>query len=264
MRKPPHFAKISNGVFIMPEKMHPVELAESLVEWIRRRVVEAGAVGVVYGLSGGLDSAVVGALCRRAFPATSLALVMPCHSLDLDIQDARLIADALDLRMKVVVLDRVYERLLGLLEPVAAECPEERALLARANIKPRLRMIVLYYYASIYNYLVVGSSNKSELTVGYFTKYGDGGSDLVPLGNLAKCQVRELAAYLNVPERIIAKPPSAGLWENQTDEEEMGFSYEVLDSYVLGGEVPPLLKEKIEGMKRRSEHKRRMPPIPDF
>lgn len=263
MRKTRCFAKISDGVFSMPEKMHPAGLAESLVEWIRSRVAEAGAEGVVYGLSGGLDSAVVGALCRRAFPETSLALIMPCHSLDLDFQDARLVADTLDLRTRVVVLDQVYDRLQELLDPAGADCSGERVQLVRANIKPRLRMIVLYYFAGLYNYLVVGTSNRSELTVGYFTKYGDGGSDLIPLGNLVKSQVRELAAYLKVPKKIIARPPSAGLWENQTDEGEMGISYAMLDCYILGGEVPQKIRKKIDGMKRRSEHKRRMPPIPD-
>lgn len=248
----------------MSEQMDVPGTALSLVEWIHLHVAEAGAKGVVYGLSGGLDSAVVGALCQRAFPETSLAVIMPCHSLNQDMEDARLVADALGLQTKVVVLDQVYDMLQELLEPDCENISSEKMRLTLANIKPRLRMIVLYYYASIYNYLVVGGSNKSEIAVGYFTKHGDGGSDMLPLGNLVKSQVREMAYYLKVPEKIITKPPSAGLWENQTDEEEMGFSYEMLDRYLLGGDVPDDIREKIEGMRKRSEHKRRTPPIPDF
>lgn len=248
----------------MPNKTGVPRTARSLVEWIRSHVAAAGAQGVVYGLSGGLDSALVGALCQRAFPETSLAVIMPCHSLNQDMEDARLVADALGLQTKVVVLDHVYDLLRGLLDPVGADLSSEKIQLTMANIKPRLRMIVLYYYASIFNYLVVGGSNKSEIAVGYFTKHGDGGSDIIPLGNLVKSQVRELALYLKVPEKIVTKPPSAGLWENQTDEEEMGFSYTMLDRYLLGGEVPADIREKIVGMRRRSEHKRRTPPIPDF
>ncbi len=248
----------------MPNKMSTPEAARYLIEWIRGRVNDAGAKGVIYGLSGGIDSALVGALCQRAFPETSLAVILPCYSQGQDIEDARLVADALKLQTKVIVLDQIYDQLLELLDITDGDGSDAKVRLSLANIKPRLRMIVLYYYASIYNYLVAGGSNKSEITVGYFTKYGDGGSDLIPLGNLVKSQVLELAAYLNIPEKIIKKPPSAGLWENQTDEEEMGFSYTLLDRYLLGGEIPQNIKEKIEGMRKRSEHKRRIPPIPDY
>jgi NAD+ synthase len=248
----------------MPEKMDAAGKAESLIEWIRDRVYEAGVQGVVYGLSGGLDSALVGALCQRAFPEDSLAVIMPCYSIEQDLEDARLVADVLGLKTKVVVLDQVYDILRGQLDPVSLDIPSKKKQLILANMKPRLRMIVLYYYASIHKYLVVGGSNKSELTVGYFTKHGDGGSDLIPLGNLVKYQVRELARYLGVPDKIITKPPSAGLWKNQNDEDDFGFTYAMLDRYLLGGEVPEDVKEKIEGMRKGSGHKRRTPPIPDF
>ncbi len=236
------------------------ETVDALVSWIRAKTLEAGAKGVVYGLSGGVDSALVGALCQRAFPDTSLALILPCHSLEQDLADARLVADAFKLNTKVIYLDHVFDNLKNLL----CSGDEQQNKLLLANIKPRLRMIVLYYYAGLLNYLVLGGTNRSEYTVGYFTKHGDGGSDLIPLGNLLKSQVKELAAYLQVPEKIINKPPSAGLWENQTDEEEMGISYALLDHYLLGGEVPQDVKEKIERMKMCSEHKRRTPSIPDF
>ncbi|HHW28544.1 MAG TPA: NAD(+) synthase [Syntrophomonadaceae bacterium] len=236
------------------------EIVDALVSWIRTKTLEAGAKGVVYGLSGGVDSALVGALCQRAFPDTSLALILPCYSLEQDLADARLVAETLQLKTKVIYLDHVFDELKKLL----CSDDEKQNRLLLANIKPRLRMIVLYYYAGLLNYLVIGGTNRSEYTVGYFTKHGDGGSDLIPLGNLLKSQVKELAAYLQLPEKIIKKPPSAGLWENQTDEEEMGISYAMLDHYLLGGKVPQDVKEKIEQMKMCSEHKRRTPLIPDF
>ena len=137
--------------------------------------------------------------------------------------------------------------------------------MAKANIKPRLRMTTLYYYAGLYNFLVVGAENKSELTVGYFTKYGDGGADLWPIGDLVKRQVRELASYLGIPQRIIDKEPAAGLWSGQTDEQEMGITYDELDTYILNGETSnKLIKDRIEKLNKRSEHKRRLPLIPRF
>ena len=109
--------------------------------------------------------------------------------------------------------------------------------------------------------MVAGTGNRSEREVGYFTKYGDGGSDMLPIGGLVKTQVRELARYLRVPTIIIDKPPTAGLWENQTDEKEMGLTYEELDNYILTGQARPEVASKIDSMYKRSEHKRRMPII---
>jgi len=133
-----------------------------------------------------------------------------------------------------------------------------------ANIKPRLRMTVLYYYANRLNYFVIGTGNKSELTVGYFTKYGDGGCDLLPLGNLTKRNVYSLARSLKVSEKIIDKPPSAGLWKGQTDEAELGITYQEIDNFIEGKTVSDSVKIKIEELIRKSEHKRNMPKIPDF
>ena len=110
----------------------------------------------------------------------------------------------------------------------------------------------------------VGSSNRSEVNIGYFSKYGDGGVDIMPLANLVKAQVRELARYLGVPAPIVDKPPSAGLWEGQTDEAEIGVSYEMLDNFVLTGEAPEEVKNKLEKMMATSAHKRSLPPIPSF
>ncbi len=242
--------------------MDAAKMVADLVAWLQEEVAKAGARGVVLGLSGGIDSAVVANLCRLAFRENCLGVIMPCHSDPADAEDARLVARHLELPAVEVVLDEVYDRLVLLLtgKPYT---PGQRSL-ALANLKPRLRMLTLYFLANERNYLVIGTGNRSELTVGYFTKYGDGGVDLLPLANLVKSQVRELARYLRLPERIITKAPSAGLWAGQTDEGEMGLTYEVLDHYLLTGEAPPAAKEKIEAMAACSAHKRRLPLVPPF
>jgi NAD+ synthase len=125
-------------------------------------------------------------------------------------------------------------------------------------------MVALYYITNQLRYMVVGSSNRSEVAIGYFTKYGDGGVDIMPLGNLVKAQVKELARFLGIPQPIIDKPPSAGLWDGQTDESEMGISYEALDSFILTGEASDGVRKKIEKMMAGSAHKRSLPPIPEF
>ncbi|MGI9951883.1 NAD(+) synthase [Moorellaceae bacterium AZ2] len=238
------------------------ELADKLVAWIQEKVQKSGCQGVVLGLSGGIDSAVVAALCKRAFPENSLGLIMPCYSNPRDAEDAELVARTLSLPTKTIVLDAVYDALVEALTG-SPYIPQERSL-ALANIKPRLRMTALYYWANKLNYLVVGTGNKSELAVGYFTKYGDGGVDILPLANLVKTQVRELALYLHIPESIINKPPSAGLWEGQTDEGEMGLTYAVLDHYLLTGEAPPAVAERINHLMAGSQHKRQLPAVPPF
>ncbi len=132
------------------------------------------------------------------------------------------------------------------------------------NLKARLRMLTLYYFASRLKYVVAGSSNRSELSLGYFTKYGDGGADILPLGNIVKGQVRELASFLVIPREIIDKPPSAGLWPGQTDESELGLSYEELDHYLITGEASSELREKIESMIAAAKHKCCLPPVASF
>lgn len=236
-------------------------MAARLSAWIKEKVEEAGRKGVVFGLSGGIDSAVVAGLAKRAFPQNSLGVIMPCHSLPQDAKHARLVAERFDLPVREIILDEAYDALLSTLKAAESSSPKELAL---ANIKPRLRMITLYYLATQHDYLVLGTGNKSELTVGYFTKYGDAGVDLLPLGNLVKEQVRALARYLGVPEVVIAKAPSAGLWEGQTDEAEMGLTYAELDRYILTGEGRPEVIGRIQAMQQKSEHKRRLPPVPDF
>lgn len=228
-------------------------LCDDIVSWIRNTVKESGSKGLVFGLSGGIDSAVVAALVKKAFPDDALGIIMPCHSNPEDEEHARLVAEALDIETKKVDLTNVYDLFLSELDI------KTQNVLALSNIKPRFRMITLYYYAQVKRYLVAGTSNKSEFTVGYFTKHGDSGVDILPIVDLLKEEVFELARHLNIPDIIINKTPTAGLWEDQTDEKEMGFSYKELDGYIKTGEADLDVKEKIDKMFKRSEHKRRFP-----
>ena len=236
-------------------------LTEKLVAWIRERVLAAGCKGVVFGMSGGIDSSVLAVLCQRAFPQNTLGLLLPCHSLPEDKEHATLVATTFSIPIKEIVLNTVFDTLLQTLPDFGADSPSQ---LAPANLKPRLRMLTLYYVANQLTYLVAGATNKSELTIGYFTKYGDSGVDIMPMANLVKQQVKELARFLGIPRSIIDKPPSAGLWEGQTDEGEMGFSYEKLDHYLLTGEASDELKGKIESMVALNRHKRSLPPTASF
>ena len=241
-------------------KLSIEESAQKLTSWIRDTVLVTGGKGVVLGMSGGIDSSVAAVLSKRAFPETTFGVIMPCHSSDVDRQHAELLSVKFQIPVKVVVLDEVFDGLVGVLPDDGYDAATKK--LAENNIKPRLRMVTLYYFANRLGYLVVGASNKSELSVGYFTKHGDGGSDLMPLGNLVKSQVRDLARYLDIPGVIIDKPPSAGLWEGQTDEADMGLTYSELDRYLITGEAEKKIKDKIDFMMSRSRHKSYPPPIP--
>jgi NAD+ synthase len=185
--------------------------------------------------------------------------VLPCHSQSQDKRDALRIARALGIRSKVIDLSQSYDTLLKMLPRASG--------LACANLKSRLRMPVLYYYANVFNYLVCGTGNKSELMVGYFTKYGDGGTDVLPIGGLLKKQVRVLAQQLGIPQDIIDKPPTAGLWLGQTDEQEMGLTYEQLDDVLERIEhkrvqqQPEKIVRKVMRMMQMSAHKRKGPVI---
>ncbi|RZN37003.1 MAG: NAD+ synthase [Methanophagales archaeon ANME-1-THS] len=252
--------------------MQSSELASRISEWIKERVVEAGAQGIVLGMSGGLDSSVTAVLCKRAFPDTTLGLIMPCLSSEEDITHANLIASKFHIATKVIDLSDIFKSFLNLLEDEDYDRSVRGPIsLAVANLKPRLRMICLYYFANTLNYLVVGTGNKSEIAIGYFTKYGDGAVDLLPLGDLLKTEERKLAAELEIPEEIIAKVPTAGLWAGQTDEGEIGMSYEVLDGIIAAlerGEVSsihrkfePVMVERVKRMMEKSRHKREKIPV---
>ncbi len=239
---------------------------EKIINWIKEKVNEARAKGIVIGLSGGIDSSIVAVLCKKAFPNNIQGVIIPCGSNPLDRKHAEMVAEKYSIPYEVVDLQDVFKTKVRLLEKEEYN-PEKHRGLAIANIKPRLRMTTLYYFANKFNYLVAGTDNKSEEKIGYFTKYGDGGVDILPIVDLYKREVRELAKHLGIPEEIINKKPSAGLWEGQTDEEEMEISYEELDEIldgldknkILSG-VEPEKIEKVRKMVACSEHKRKMPP----
>ncbi len=239
--------------------MDTEQLVEKLILWIRDKVLAAGCGGIVVGMSGGLDSSVLAVLCQRAFPQNMLGVLIPCYSSQEDGEHAQIVANKLSIPTKTVVLDNVFDTLLKVLPSDRVEPTVSR--LAEANLKVRLRMLTLYYFANQLKYIVAGSGNRSELSIGYFTKYGDGGVDIIPLGNLVKGQVKELASFLGIPQQIIDKPPSAGLWPGQTDEGELGLSYEELDRYLVTGKAPNALREKIESMIAASNHKRLPPSV---
>lgn len=243
--------------------------AERISTWLRERAAIAGAQGYVFGLSGGIDSAVVARLCQLAFPQRVLGVMLPCYSHSQDEDDARLVASAFSMPVARVDLGDTFDALTDSLThaikgmPTHVNTVDIKQQLPDANVKPRLRMTSLYFIANSLNYLVAGTGNRSEITLGYFTKYGDGGVDVLPIGGLVKSEVRALARELGVPERVITKPPTAGLWVGQTDEAEMGFSYDMLERYLEGGAsaVPPDVAERIEKLRRVSDHKRELPPI---
>jgi NAD+ synthase len=237
-----------------------MSIADRIATWLRDYAAQAGAVGYVVGLSGGLDSACTAALCRRAVGETVLAALMPCYSPPEDEEMAGFVAKAIGLETVTVDLGPTYNAMLAGLPPGLTG-------MARANIKPRLRMTTLYALAQSRGYLVAGTGNKSELMIGYFTKYGDGGVDVEPLGDLYKWQVRDLARDLGLPQAVIDRTPSAGLWPGQTDEGEMGMTYDELDTALAaieaeqGEQLDPVLLSRVQTMIATSEHKRKMPPV---
>jgi NAD+ synthase len=249
--------------------------AERIAGWMRRQLAATGGRGFVVGLSGGIDSAVVARLAQLAAPGSVVAAILPCHSDPQDEPYAALVAKRFSMTTVRIDLSETYDTLITagqaalqtLLEQTRATRPRESLSdrLPLANVKPRLRMTTLYYLANSLNYLVAGATNRSELAIGYFTKHGDGGADLLPIGHLVKSEVRALARELNMPSAIVERTPSAGLWMGQSDEEEMGFTYGELERYLDDGPqgVSPALAMRIERLTRSSEHKRALPPMPD-
>ncbi len=231
-----------------------MKLSVRISNWIKGQVRESSTGGIVVGMSGGIDSAVVAVLAGQACGGNVLGLIMPCYSSNVDEKDALLIANKYNINTQRVELAGIYKDYLGVLQ--------ESNRVVMANLKPRLRMTVLYYYANMMNYLVAGTGNKCEIMLGYYTKYGDGGADILPVGGLLKSEVRELAAELDIPERIINRIPSAGLWKGQTDEGEMGLTYDEIERIIISiekGRKPGIAKKKYEKamrMIKSSKHKR--------
>ncbi len=227
-------------------------MERKIILWLREKLKESGAKGFVVGLSGGVDSAVTAALAKKAAGENTLALLLPCESRPEDEKDAQEIAKKLKIPYKTVKLTPVYRQFLKAVG-------KTKNKIALANIKPRLRMTTLYYFANVKNYLVCGTSNKTELKLGYFTKFGDGASDVIPLGNLTKEGVRNLAAKLGIHKKITEKPPSAGLWKGQTDEKEIGLTYEILDKIAKRPltlkKLPAEKRARISKLLKNAEHK---------
>ncbi|MFX1356626.1 MAG: NAD+ synthase [Promethearchaeota archaeon] len=240
-------------------------LSLKIQNWIKSYISSANADGVIIGLSGGIDSAVTASLCIRALGSECvIALCLPCESILQDIEDANLVADSLGLELETIDLSSVYHEFLRVADTITQ--PNQ---IAKANLKPRLRMMTLYFVGqSRGKYLVVGTGNRAELAIGYFTKYGDGGVDFEPLGGVYKCEVRKIAKVLKIPEKIINKPPSPGLWIGQTDEGEIGLKYDIIDEilyridYNLSLEgLDQISVQKVKMLMKSAEHKIKLAPI---
>jgi NAD+ synthase len=209
------------------------KIANKISKFIADKRKESKTSGVVIGLSGGLDSSTTAYLCARSLKNDQiLGIIMPTITTpDEDIQDAITVAEALGIEYEIIHVDDLIAPFKDLCIHAAQkkQGTTHNRELANANLKARIRMMVLYYHANDLNRLVVGTGNRTELLVGYFTKHGDGGVDILPIGDLYKTDVRLLASHIEVPVGIIEKPPTAGLWAGQTDEEELGIKYELLD-----------------------------------
>ena len=226
---------------------------EKRVAFIKDILKESHADGIVFGNSGGKDCALVGILCKAACENT-VGIILPCSSkrnYDEDTKDALSVANKFNIKTETLDVTPIKTALLNELEKITT--PNNVAL---TNIAPRLRMTSLYAYAASNNMLVAGTGNRSEVYVGYFTKWGDGGHDFNPIFDLTVTEVYEFLEYLGAPEIIIKKAPSAGLFEGQTDEDDMGVKYSDIDNYLLYGKGEPEVIEKIESMHRKTEHKR--------
>ena len=234
---------------------------KNISDWMKEYLNKSGMNGFVIGLSGGLDSSVVACLAVKAIKKENVVgIIMPCYSNEQDAKDAETIANFLNINYYYWSIDYVYNMITR---------TDMNNSIALANLKSRLRMVYLYYYANNMNYLVAGTGNLSELQIGYATKFGDGGVDMEPIGNYYKTEVYEIAKELKIPEQIIKKAPSAGLWEDQTDEDEIGMTYKELDIILKAinkGESKLLDKfdidkiEKVQHMIKKAKHKNALPP----
>ena len=226
-----------------------------LVKWVKSEVRKANANGVVVGLSGGIDSALVSLIAKKAFPKKIISIVMPIGDMGNDLVDTKNHAKQFSLNTKIINLTKTFET-------ISKELRVKNKL-AINNIKPRLRMTILYSIAQENNYLVLGTDNKAEWKLGYFTKHGDGGVDLLPIAQLLKFEVYEMARLLGVSKEILNKKPSAGLWKDQFDENELGVSYDEIDLYLLGNKISTKSRKIIDEQIRKTLHKRRSIPIPN-
>ena len=244
-------------------------ITETIEKFLTEKIEKCHAKGVILGLSGGIDSAVLAYICKRKLKDKTLAIIMP---------DTAITPTETEDALKMISLTGIEHKLIDI-KPIVNEYamylePNE---LARGNLRARVRTNILYYYANIKNYLVLGSSDKSEHLIGYFTKFGDGASDLTPIISLYKLQVRGIAKYLGVPDNIISKKSSPHLWKDHEAEDELGASYEEIDSIlyclfekklsidetVKTTQIEKSIVEKIHRLNINSEHKRLPAQKPD-
>lgn len=235
---------------------YKIEL-EKRCAYIRNLIRSSGTNGVVFGNSGGKDSALVGILCKKALGEEGkvIGVMMPCESrqnFEEDIADARQFAEQFGIPCVTVDLTGPKREIC---EAVGRHFPLNAP--GKNNVAPRLRMTTVYLVAASLNLLVAGTGNKSERYMGYFTKWGDGAYDFNPISDLTVTEVYEFLAYLNAPENILRKPPSAGLFDGQTDEAEMGVTYGQIDRFLSGEAIDPDAEAIIRRYHARSEHKRR-------
>ena len=236
---------------------------DEIVQWLKQKVVAAGAKGLIVGVSGGIDSAVVANLAKKACGHKVLALILPCNSNPNDVIDATLVCETANIDYQIVSLDETYATFQASLSKTLILDQDQHATqLALANTKARLRMTTLYALGQALGYLVVGTDNWPEWHTGYFTKYGDGGVDLVPIVHLTKGEVKEAGKLLGVPEKIILRKPTAGLIANVYDEDELQVSYTEIDAYLLGGKISDKDQKRIEELHRISAHKRELAQAP--
>ncbi|TFG02434.1 MAG: NAD+ synthase [Promethearchaeota archaeon] len=240
------------------------QLSNNIQNWIKTYLKSANAEKVVVGISGGIDSAVTGGLCAEAIGEQNVfGLILPCESIPADIEDAKMVVKSLGINQELIDLTPGFKKFMKVLS-----FNDSKNKIAKANLKARLRMVTLYYYGQVLgDCLVAGTGNRAEMAIGYFTKYGDGGVDFEPLGSLYKSEVRALAETLKIPEKIITKPPSPGLWPGQTDEGEIGLSYDIIDEilyridYNLDFDDFDLEKvNKVKELMRKATHKLHPPP----
>ena len=226
-------------------------------EFLKNYLKDSHLDGYVLGLSGGVDSSLVAALTRNAVGKDKLmCIIMPIDSNPNDLIDAEKVAQALDVRYIVLDGSESFHKSVEQFEKQGIKLDQ----LSLANLKVRIRMTLLYAYGQTHRSLVIGTDNMDERYTGYFTKYGDGAADILPITHLTKGEVVEAAKIKGVPSYLAERTPSAGLFDGQTDEKEMGILYKDLDNYLLGKEVEPKVKERIEYLHRISEHKRSLIP----
>lgn len=253
------------------KKMSYSEIKDKIVSFIRSSVSDSGAEGAVIGMSGGIDSTLTAYLSAAALGKENiLGLVLPEKNISLqqDIDDAVEAASTLGIDHRLIDITSVLSSFSSIIPSYDAS-----ARMANGNLKARTRMCILYYHANLMNRIVVGTGNKTEMLLGYFTKYGDGGVDIEPIGSLYKTQVRGLARHIGIPQRMIDKTPTAGLWPGQTDEEELGFSYAMADRILallvdekkdvseVKSQFPHDVVDRLTARIASSTHKRMCPPI---